>query len=452
MRVTTALVLALVPAAAGSWAAAHVGLPPEPHDLWSSWTLSPPLLVSLALTSFAYLRGFRRSRRAARGTRPTLRRWQAACFGGATATLLVALVSPVDALGTSLLSAHMAQHLLLLVVAPALLVLSAPGYAFAWALPRAARRGLAFVANSAAPLRVARKLWSGLATPLGALLVSTGVVWAWHAPKLYQAALANEAVHVLEHLSFLAGAYLFWHVLIAPLGRHRVKGGAAAVVLFGASVQGSALGALMAFSPVPWYGAYAATTTAWGLTPLQDQQLAGVLMWMPLGLVYVLLACVLLWSWLREPPATSARRAPLGLRSSAGLISFSTVAALVGLALMALVVIYVVGRSAGGGIAVAPDIEIEGGEAANGPELLRQYGCVTCHEVAGVREADGEVGPPLSRIADRAVIAGQLENTPANLVRWIRFPQEVAPGTAMPDLGVTEPHARDIAAYLYSLE
>lgn len=143
------------------------------------------------------------------------------------------------------------------------------------------------------------------------------------------------------------------------------------------------------------------------------------------------------------------RREPTGRY---GIVAFTTVLALLGVAMLVMVVAYVFNRSASGGIAVAPEISVEGGDAANGPALLRQYGCVTCHSVAGIREADGAVGPPLSRLGDRAVIAGNLENTPANLIHWIRFPQEVEPGTAMPDLGVTEPHARDIAAYLYSLE
>ena len=469
-------VLAGAGASLVSRAAAHEGLPPAPHDLWTSWNFSPPLLSSLGLLCVAYALGYRRCLRVSHGRHPVLNGWRAASFYAAVAALLVALVSPLDALGTSLLSAHMAQHLLLLVVAPALLVASAPGYTLTWALPRRARRGLSRALNRSTTLRAARGLWSTMASPLGALLVATGVLWAWHAPFLYQAALASEVVHVLEHASFLGSSYLFWHVLLSPLGRHRLQGGAGAAVLFGASVQGSALGALMAFSPQPWYASYAATTAAWGLTPLQDQQLAGVLMWMPLGTVYVLVACVLLWSWLRASggeasegrPAGSAAAAggggaragvgpprparASGLRSGAGLVAFSTVVAVLGLALMALVVVYVLGRSASGGIAVAPSTTVEGGNAASGPELLRQYGCVTCHEVAGVRQADGMVGPPLSRLADRAVIAGRLQNTPANLIHWIRFPQEVAPGSAMPDLGVTEPHARDIAAYLYSLE
>ena len=92
-----------------------------------------------------------------------------------------------------------------------------------------------------------------------------------------------------------------------------------------------------------------------------------------------------------------------------------------------------------------------GGEPERGRALIRQYGCSACHLVPGVAGAEGLVGPPLNGIGSRAYLAGRLHNTPDNLMRWIREPQRVAPGTAMPDMGVTERDGRDIAAYLYTL-
>ena len=94
---------------------------------------------------------------------------------------------------------------------------------------------------------------------------------------------------------------------------------------------------------------------------------------------------------------------------------------------------------------------IAGSDAKRGPQLIREFGCAACHSVPGVGGADGNVGPPLSRFGDRTYIAGMLRNTPPNLVRWIRDPQGVVPGNAMPNMGVTEAQARDIAAYLYTL-
>jgi cytochrome c len=94
---------------------------------------------------------------------------------------------------------------------------------------------------------------------------------------------------------------------------------------------------------------------------------------------------------------------------------------------------------------------VPGGNAARGAQRIAQFGCAGCHTVPGVKNADGNVGPPLTRFADRTYIAGMLRNTPPNLVRWIREPQAVVPGNAMPNMGISEADARDIAAYLYTL-
>ena len=93
-----------------------------------------------------------------------------------------------------------------------------------------------------------------------------------------------------------------------------------------------------------------------------------------------------------------------------------------------------------------------GGDPENGRLLLRQFGCGTCHGIPGVAAADGRVGPPLERIAIRVYLGGTLPNTPDNMARFIRSPQQFVPRTAMPDMGVGEPHARDMVAYLYTLK
>lgn len=94
---------------------------------------------------------------------------------------------------------------------------------------------------------------------------------------------------------------------------------------------------------------------------------------------------------------------------------------------------------------------VTAGNAANGRQLLYSYGCGSCHSIPGVGEANGNVGPPLTNFGRRLYIAGVLQNTPEQLSRWITRPQEVQPGNAMPDLGVTQGQARDMAAYLYTL-
>ncbi len=120
--------------------------------------------------------------------------------------------------------------------------------------------------------------------------------------------------------------------------------------------------------------------------------------------------------------------------------------ATVAIALLLGAAVAAVGAGCGGGRSV---VAVLGGNADDAPKLIAAYGCGSCHTIAGVDGADGKVGPPLAHFADRRYIAGELPNTPENLVRWIMDPQAVEPGTVMPDLDVGEPQARDIAAYLY---
>jgi cytochrome c oxidase assembly factor CtaG len=121
---------------------------------------------------------------------------------------------------------------------------------------------------------------------------------------LFQATLESEFVHTLQHLSFLLSALLFWWALIH--GRRGLMGyGAAVLYMFTTSIHSGVLGALITFSSSVWYPAYAATTSSWGLTPLEDQQLGGLIMWIPAGLVYIFAGLALFAGWLRE----SERRA-----------------------------------------------------------------------------------------------------------------------------------------------
>jgi cytochrome c len=130
------------------------------------------------------------------------------------------------------------------------------------------------------------------------------------------------------------------------------------------------------------------------------------------------------------------------------------------LAILSLTLVGAAGLAAcGGTVAVpSPDAgptgarEVPGGDARQGRQAVRTYGCGACHVIPGVTGATGLVGPPLNSFARRAYVAGNLPNTPPNLIRWIQTPQAVEPGTAMPNLGVGEADARDIAAYLYTLE
>lgn len=118
---------------------------------------------------------------------------------------------------------------------------------------------------------------------------------------------------------------------------------------------------------------------------------------------------------------------------------------------LALAAAVALGACAGSGYDPPVSRVVTGGDAAVGERLITRYGCGSCHTIPGVKGADGLVGPPLTKFGRRTFIAGQLPNTPENLIRWIMDPREVEPGTAMPDLGVSEAEARNIAAYLEGL-
>jgi putative membrane protein len=278
LRVVVAA-LALVPRAA--WA--HPGTPVlEPHDFWRAWTPAPAVLLGLLLAAWLYARGLGGLwSRGGRGRVVTpARAW---CFGGSLLALFVALVSPVDAAGEALFSAHMVQHLLLMMVAAPLMALGEPLLVMLWALPVAWRRVVGRRWRRAYRLRA---LWATVTVPGVAWVLHVSALWGWHVPTLYERALREQGIHVVEHASFFATALLFWWLLARQHGR-RMGIGAALAYLFGAALQGTLLGATLTFARRPWYPSHYGTTAGWGLSALEDQQLAGLLMWIPAGVAYL---------------------------------------------------------------------------------------------------------------------------------------------------------------------
>jgi cytochrome c oxidase assembly factor CtaG len=222
-------------------------------------------------------------------------------------------VSPLHPLGEQLFSAHMAQHTILMVVAAPLLVLGRPLVPFVWALPRAWRRTL----GRWAKMRGVRRGWRTLTDPFVAWALQGIAFWLWHAPRLYERALESEGVHALQHICFLGTALLFWWTL-AHSRRRGMGHGMALLYVFTTLLYSGALGALLTFSTTLWIPAYAATTPAWGLTPLEDQQLAGLIMWVPAGLSYIGAALLLVLRWMQESEwrvTERERRALAGSRS-----------------------------------------------------------------------------------------------------------------------------------------
>lgn len=266
----------------------HAGSSLEPHDVWTAWTLDPLIVVLLAAAAVAYRRGSRE------GPSDTPAR-RAALWGGLGAIVL-ALVSPVDAMSGVLVSAHMVQHVLLILVAAPLLAVSAPGGALLRGTPRgvrsAARSARRTIGLDAARLRRLR-------SPIARWLLYVVTLWVWHASVVYGLAVENPFFHATEHAMFLASAFLVWSAILGP-ARVRVTPGLALLGVFTLGLQGIFLSVLLTFAREPYYAEYLAPPAAWGLDPLADQQLAGVLMWIPAGFVHTGIALFLLVRWLRE--------------------------------------------------------------------------------------------------------------------------------------------------------
>jgi len=230
-------------------AIAYCGPAPLPADLWSSWNFDPLLLAVFAAMSAGALAMSRAGwRDAARSP----------CGLAALAVLLVAFVSPLCALSSALFSARIVHHLLLVAAAAPLLAL-------------------------ALPTRFAR-------LPLSAAFLShTLLMWVWHAPVPYDWALSTVPVYWLMELSLFFSAFVMWQGIFAA------RAGPALSALLGSIVQMGMLGALLTFAARPLYEAHATTTLPYGLTPLGDQQLAGLLMWVPAALPYLAVALVIAW-------------------------------------------------------------------------------------------------------------------------------------------------------------
>lgn len=275
------------------------GVGAAPGQVWSSWTLDPAIVVPLAVVGGLYVVGARRlRRRLGEGRRSPGR---AVPFWLGWGSLVVALTSPLHDLGESLFFVHMLQHSIVLLVATPLLVLGRPGTTLSWGLPGGLRRGVARCLRWGPLLAVGR--W--LRAPAVAWLVHAAVLWVWHAPVLYEATLSSDAVHAAQHTSFTIGGWLFWSGVL-PAHRGRALGGLGIFYVFTTAVHASLLAALLTFAPVPLYPAYAGRGVPWGISLLEDQQIGGLVMWVPGGIIYLVAGLLLFARWLeqcRERPA-----------------------------------------------------------------------------------------------------------------------------------------------------
>lgn len=272
---------------------AHSGEPLQPDDLWRAWEFDPGVVFLLGLAAILYAIGSR-GQAGLSGVRQT-------CFWLGWLTLAVAMISPLHPLGEVLFSAHMIQHeLLMLIVAP-LLVLSRPLVTFLWALPFEWRRALGRWSKTG----TVRNSWLWLTAPLTAWCLHAIAIWAWHAPPLFEATLRSDLVHTAQHMSFLLSALVFWWALFYAHGRRAY--GSGVLYIFTTAIHTGILGALLTFAPHLWYGSYSKTTQPWGFSPLQDQQIGGLIMWVPGSIVYLIAGLALFAAWMKESDTLLAR-------------------------------------------------------------------------------------------------------------------------------------------------
>ena len=243
-----------------------------------TWRVDPLVVLSVALVAWLYARGWRRSRLSA---------WRAGWFAAGLATVIVALESPVGVYDQQLFVLHMTEHSLLMLVAAPLLLLGKPLSPLLWGLPRQERRGMGHLLARSARL----------SHPLIAMPLFVATVAVWHVPALYDLAQAETLAHYLEHAMFFTAALLFWQPAIHLTHLSRT---AASLYFALPMFEGTLIGALLTFAARPFYATYALAPRVTSLSAVDDQQLAGLVMWIPGGIVYAGAVLVLLWTVLRD--------------------------------------------------------------------------------------------------------------------------------------------------------
>jgi len=245
------------------------------------------IVVLLILTALIYLRGWIRVRRL--GPR-TIAGWRATSFVTGLFLIGTAVASPLAVLDHELLTAHMVQHLLLMTLAPACLLLGEPLFALSYALPHSPRKSVAFAAFRWAPVERLCKL---LGQPVFCWIAATATLVAWHVPAFFTIGSQSEVWHALEHVSFFAAGLLFWWPVIRPwpsaAGWPRWS---TVLYFFLATVPCDILSGFLVFCDRVVYTVYLATTPRFGISALEDQQRAAALMWTCVTLIYLVSAAI----------------------------------------------------------------------------------------------------------------------------------------------------------------
>lgn len=256
----------------------YCGTAPLPGALAARWNLDPVLIAILVALGLAYALGAGRAR---------LGVGERAAFAAGFGVTALALVSPLCPLSVALFSARVGQHMLIALVGAPLVVVGRPGAAFRTLLPARVKPILPEIG------------------PITAGLLFAVALWLWHMPVPYAATFRSDAVYWLMHVTLFGTACLLWHSLLTREGGALVG----MAVGIGTSIQMGFLGAILTLADHPLFPEHRLSAPPWGFSPLADQQLGGVLMWVPGCSVFVLAACLTLARLMRGPPALRARMA-----------------------------------------------------------------------------------------------------------------------------------------------
>jgi cytochrome c oxidase assembly factor CtaG len=257
-------------------------------DFWlTQWNWEPSILIGTALITGLYLYAIGPLRRRHFPDEPIMT-GQTIAFLSGMLIMFLALVSPLDELGDSyLFSAHMVQHLCLTILGPPLLLLGTPE----WMVKPALRNKVIF------------NIAKVLTYPVVAFVLYNADFWLWHAPPLYNATLENQNIHILEHLTFIIFGLLYWWPIFSPSkDLPRLSIGGQILYLFLSGMPSVLLGAGLTFSP-PLYAPYIVAPRIWGISAATDQQLGGLIMWVPVSIFYIIIMSVLFIRWMLQQEA-----------------------------------------------------------------------------------------------------------------------------------------------------
>jgi putative membrane protein len=289
-------------------AAAAMASPAAAHDVSSvasAWTYDSWVIAMLYGLAILYLVGsFRLGSRVGSGDRVRLR--QRAAFWSGWTALALALISPLHWLGERLFTAHMIEHTAIVAVATPLMACARPTAELLWAMPHGTR------------IRIARGMrhpavvdgWAIAASPLVATAAHGAILWLWHLPAAYDLVITHIAIHRMQHLGFAVTGLVFWWSLLRS-GRD----GLAVLCLFASFMHTGLLGLILTIAGRPLYPEQTALASQFGLTPLEDQQLAGLVMWVPMGIIYAAAALCFAARWIARSshgPRYAVIRAALG--------------------------------------------------------------------------------------------------------------------------------------------